>query len=72
MGGGRTTVGQAIDHSVGFIIHKKIADKIKENELLLEVHSNRKISDDSLKRSCRDCFEIVESEIQPPDLIKHG
>ncbi|MCD6161572.1 MAG: thymidine phosphorylase [candidate division Zixibacteria bacterium] len=69
MGGGRTTVGQPIDHSVGFIIHKKIADYVDVNDTLMQIHSNGQLADDYLKQSFAGCFEICEQEMQLPVLI---
>jgi len=34
------------------------------------VHSNEKSPDDYLKKSFRDCFEIVDEKVKPPELIK--
>ncbi len=70
MGGGRTTVGQPIDHSVGFIIHKNIADKVDENDILMDIYSNAKLSDEYLAEAFYSCFEIVDQDVQPPELIK--
>src|SRR5690606_35477174 len=38
LGGGRTKAGEKIDYAVGFIMHKKIGDKVKKGEALMTTH----------------------------------
>ncbi len=38
LGGGRKAANDTIDFSVGFIIHKRIGDKVKKGEPLLTIH----------------------------------
>jgi pyrimidine-nucleoside phosphorylase len=71
MGGGRTKVGQPIDHSVGFIIHKKIGDEINGGDALLEIHSNGKLPDDYLIQNFSECFVITDQKVEAPELIKY-
>lgn len=40
LGAGRAKKGDPVDHAVGFIIHKKVGDKVREGEPLFEVHAN--------------------------------
>lgn len=40
LGAGRTKKGDPLDYSVGFVIHHKVGDKIKEGEPLFTVHAN--------------------------------
>lgn len=69
MGGGRTAVGQTIDHSVGFVIKKRIGDSVSSENVLLEIHSSGKLGDDYLEKSFRKCFEIIDQPVKPPVLI---
>jgi pyrimidine-nucleoside phosphorylase len=40
LGAGRTKKADLIDHAVGFLIHKKVGDKIEKGEPLFEIHAN--------------------------------
>ncbi len=40
LGGGRTSKSDAIDHAVGFVIHRKVGDYVEEGATLFTVHSN--------------------------------
>ena len=69
MGGGRTAVGQAIDHSVGFRIKKRIGDKIANGDVLLEIHSSGKPDDAYLKTQFLKCIKITGRTVKSPELI---
>lgn len=40
LGAGRAKKGDPIDHAVGFIIHKKVGDRVEKDEPLFEIHAN--------------------------------
>jgi len=40
LGAGRAKKGDPIDHAVGFLIHKKVGDKVEAGEPLFEIHAN--------------------------------
>ncbi|MCQ3938643.1 MAG: thymidine phosphorylase [Chloroflexi bacterium] len=40
LGAGRAQKGDPIDHAVGFVLHKKVGDRVEAGELLFEVHAN--------------------------------
>lgn len=42
LGAGRAKKGDPIDYAVGFVIHHKVGDKVKEGEPLFTVHANDK------------------------------
>jgi pyrimidine-nucleoside phosphorylase len=41
LGGGRAKKGDAIDHSVGLVVHRKVGDEITEGEALFTIYSSR-------------------------------
>jgi pyrimidine-nucleoside phosphorylase len=69
MGGGRTSVGQAIDHSVGIVLNKKIGDRVDSGETLLEIHSSGKPDDKYLVDAFLNCFRISSMPVEPGDLV---
>lgn len=40
LGAGRAKKSDPVDHAVGFVIHKKVGDKVKMGEVLFIVHAN--------------------------------
>lgn len=40
LGAGRAKKSDSIDHAVGFIIHKKVGDRVEKDEPLFEIHAN--------------------------------
>jgi pyrimidine-nucleoside phosphorylase len=40
LGAGRVKKGDPVDHAVGFVIHHKVGDKVREGEPLFTVHAN--------------------------------
>jgi pyrimidine-nucleoside phosphorylase len=40
LGAGRSKKSDPIDHAVGFMIHKKVGDKVETGEPLFEIHAN--------------------------------
>lgn len=42
LGAGRAKKGDPVDHTVGFIIHKKVGDAVQKDESLFEIHANDK------------------------------
>lgn len=41
LGAGRARKGDPIDHAVGFVIHKKVGQWVKQDEPLFTIHANR-------------------------------
>jgi pyrimidine-nucleoside phosphorylase len=42
LGAGRSQKSDPIDHAVGFLIHKKVGDKVEKGERLFTIHANNK------------------------------
>ena len=40
LGAGRSKKNDPVDHAVGFLIHKKVGDKVEKGEPLFEIHAN--------------------------------
>jgi pyrimidine-nucleoside phosphorylase len=40
LGAGRAKKSDPIDHAVGFVIHRKVGDKVEEGEALFTIHAN--------------------------------
>ena len=66
LGAGRLTKDDKIDSGVGFVLNKKISDKVELNEPLITVYYNDKEIETS---DVLECFEIVPEEVTKPQLI---
>ena len=69
LGGGRTVVGQAIDHSVGIVMKHKLGDQISAGDTIIEIHSSGKPGDDYLKNAFAATVTISDDKTEPPPLI---
>ena len=65
LGAGRKEKDDTIDHSVGFILNKKINDKIEKNDILGYIISNNDVDISSLK----DIFTISTNKIVENEII---
>lgn len=66
LGAGRLTKDDVIDPTVGFVLHKKVSDKVEVGESLITVYYNDKeLSDEEIY----SCFEFSKSGVSKPTLI---
>lgn len=68
LGGGRETTDDEIDYSVGLILHKKIGDFVKKEDVLVEVHTNTGLSKE-LQKDILDAYEFSNEFVNKPILI---
>ncbi|HCV46677.1 MAG TPA: pyrimidine-nucleoside phosphorylase, partial [Catenibacterium sp.] len=68
LGGGRETVTDEIDHSVGLILHKKIGDYVEQGEPLVTVHDNGKWTQ-KRKEELLSAFHFSKEKVEKPILI---
>lgn len=66
LGAGRKTKDDVIDPGVGFVLHKKVSDKVEAGESLATVYYNDKIIPEA---DVLDCFEFSNMEVSKPTLI---
>ena len=70
LGGGRETKESTIDLSVGFVIHKKIGDYVKEGESLATMYSNEETKAEASMERFLKAYTISEEKPLPAKLIK--
>lgn len=69
IGAGRTKKDDEIDLSAGIILHKKIGDWINKDEVLAEIHLNKKNLINKIEQEISNCFTITEEKVEQPELI---
>ncbi|MDQ5822730.1 MAG: pyrimidine-nucleoside phosphorylase [Chloroflexota bacterium] len=65
IGAGRAFKGQSIDHSVGFVLHKKIGDNVTSGESLATVHAATEAGIEVAVRSVLSAFSIAGERVEP-------
>ncbi|MEK6754066.1 MAG: thymidine phosphorylase [Chloroflexota bacterium] len=65
LGAGRAKKGDPVDHAVGFIIHKKVGDQVREGEPLFEVHANDQAKLDGARKAVLSAH-LFSAEFVPP------
>ncbi|MBZ0273997.1 thymidine phosphorylase [bacterium] len=69
LGAGRATLGGRVDPSVGFVLAKKVGDRVRAGEAIGTVHA---ANDDDAGRAAKrlaGAVSIAEREVSPPALI---
>ena len=65
IGAGRAVKGAAIDHAVGFVLHKKIGDSVAAGESLATVHAASEDAVEMALRSVRSAFRVAQDRVEP-------
>ena len=68
LGGGRSSIDDVIDYSVGLILNKKIGDYVQKGEVLLYVHTNHGLSSE-LKDEILKAYVFQNEYVEKPTLI---
>ncbi|MCP5047409.1 MAG: thymidine phosphorylase [bacterium] len=71
IGGGRRSKEDHIDHSAGFIFHKKIGDQVKKGEAVLTIYTNRQETVDAAKQRLSQAIAIMKEKPSPEEIIRY-
>jgi len=69
LGAGRAKKGDPIDHAVGFVIHKKVGDKVTAGEPLFEVHANDEKKLEEARDSALSAHKFSDEFVSPLPLF---
>jgi len=69
LGGGRARKSDQIDHAVGFIIPRKVGDKVEKGDVLFEVHANDPAKLAQARREGLSAFAFSPSPVDPLPLF---
>ncbi len=69
LGAGRAKKSDSIDHAVGFIIHKKVGDRVEAGEPLFEVHANDKAKLDEARAAVLSAHKFSDEFVSPLPLF---
>lgn len=69
LGAGRVRKEDSIDHAVGIIVERKIADKVEKGETLAYIHANDEEKGKEAARKLKDTYKIIDQEVEPEKYI---
>ena len=69
LGAGRAKKGDPIDHAVGFLIHKKVGDKIEAGEPLFEIHANSEAKLAEARKAVLTAYGFSDEFVPPLPLF---
>ncbi|MEO0082832.1 MAG: thymidine phosphorylase [candidate division WOR-3 bacterium] len=69
LGCGRKTISDKIDYSAGFIFKKKIGDKVKKGEILVDILANDRNRIKAVSEKILNAYKISNEKIVAPQLI---
>jgi pyrimidine-nucleoside phosphorylase len=69
LGAGRAKKADPIDHAVGFVIHRKVGDKVKEGEALFTIHANDESKLMEAREAVLAAHSFSEDDVAPLPLF---
>jgi pyrimidine-nucleoside phosphorylase len=69
MGAGRVRKDDIIDPAVGFVLHKRIGDRIEKGETLVTLHARDEVSFSAAQETLLDNIKIGPGSVTPEPLI---
>lgn len=69
LGAGRSKIDDVIDHKAGIILHKKVGEKIEENDVIFEVMASNEKNMNQAIEILETSYKTVKRRIQPQPLI---
>ncbi len=69
LGGGREEKGQAIDHSVGVLVHHKVGDLVQKGTPLFTVHANEEEKLEIARQRVLEAHSFSDEPVQPLPLF---
>lgn len=69
LGAGRAKKGDPVDHAVGFVIYKKVGDRVEQGEPLFEVHANHAEKLAEARKSVLSAHTFSDESVSPLPLF---
>jgi len=69
LGGGRAKKEDSIDYGVGVIVHKKVGDFVKKDEVIATIHANDLTKFEDVKTTILNAYKFSKEEVGKPTLI---
>jgi pyrimidine-nucleoside phosphorylase len=62
LGAGRRNKGEPLDHAVGIVVHKKVAERVERDEPVFTIHSNDHAKHDRALERLRSAISITDTK----------
>ncbi len=69
LGAGRTRKGEAIDHAVGILVHRKVGDRVRKGQPLFTIHYNDKARLETARKAVRNAIGWSDDAVPPLPLF---
>jgi len=69
LGAGRAQKSDAIDHAVGFLIHKKVGERVIAGEPLFSIHARSQTHANTVRQTVLDAFRLSDQPVEPLPLF---
>ncbi len=69
IGAGRPVKGAPVDHSVGFVLHAKIGDRVEPGTSLMTIHARSHDDVQAILPSLISAYSIVPDPVTPPPTV---
>ncbi|HKP54271.1 MAG TPA: thymidine phosphorylase [Chloroflexia bacterium] len=69
IGAGRAVKGDSIDHSVGFVLHYKIGDRVERGGSLATIHAASSKAAEAVAPSIETAFSLTREQVQAPPSV---
>jgi pyrimidine-nucleoside phosphorylase len=69
LGAGRAKKSDSVDHAVGFLMHKKVGDKVEAGEPLFEIHANDEAKLSEARTSVMSAHGFSDEFVSPLPLF---
>jgi pyrimidine-nucleoside phosphorylase len=66
LGAGRATKGQAVDHAVGIVLHRKVGDEVRAGEPLYTIHARDEGKADDAEHSVTQAYCFRNAPVAKP------
>ena len=70
LGGGRESLQQDIDHSVGIRCRKKVGEWVRKDEILMEIYYNNSQQLSKIIEGLSSAVELSKKRVVPPSLVR--
>jgi pyrimidine-nucleoside phosphorylase len=69
LGAGRNKKDDAVDHSVGFRIHRKVGEYVKQDQALVTIYANNEESLAEVRKKAKTAFVLSDEPVDPLPLF---
>ncbi len=69
IGAGRRKKEDSVNHSAGFVFHKKVGDKVQKDDIILTIHSDNPHSIPAARERLAEAITISPIRVPPPEMI---